>query len=153
MKKLFLLLGALTFAAAGQDSKPNFSGKWELQVDKSDFGGIPGPESQITVIDHQEPKLKLQTTAKVAGGERSSQFNYTTDGEECTNDYRGAPAKSRTRWEGRELVTEIQLEADGMKVKLKDRWRISDDGQGWNVDRTLSSDLGEITQKLIFLKK
>ena len=59
---------ALAAPVAGQ-SAPNLSGTWTLQVDKSDFGMMPGPTSRTDVIDHQEPKLTIKRTVVSAAGE------------------------------------------------------------------------------------
>jgi len=153
MKKLCLLTILFSLTAIAQDGKPNFSGVWELQVANSDFGPLPAPESQTSVVDHQEPQLKLNTTARTVQGELTAAYVYTTDGQENTNEVRGSTRKSRTRWESKELVTEAEFEAQGLKIRLKDRWRLSEDGQTWTSDRTLNSDMGEAVQKLIFAKK
>jgi hypothetical protein len=63
--RLDAILLAATFAltAAAQD-KPNFSGKWVLDPQQSDFGDFPAPQSQVNVIDHKEPKIKLTQTIR-----------------------------------------------------------------------------------------
>ena len=53
MKKLVLAAACFAFAATAQNSKPNFSGTWELDTAKSDFGPLPAPEKQTRVIEHQ----------------------------------------------------------------------------------------------------
>jgi hypothetical protein len=154
MKAIALLVLALPFAAPAQDAKPNFSGTWELQVAQSDFGPLPGPESLTNVVDHREPKVKITSTAKTAEGDRVTELLYTTDGEECSNQIRGSTAKSRTRWVERELVTEMQLELQGAKLQLKDRWSLSEDGQTWTIHRSFTSaEMGEAAQKLILTRK
>ena len=151
--KALAMLAVGLVAAVGQDSKPNFSGVWELQVAKSDFGQFPAPESQTTTVEHKEPKVKLNTRVKTLEGDVATDFTYTTDGEENTNDFRGSPATSRTRWDGRELLTDMELEAQGVRFRLKDRWSLSEDGKTWNITRVLASELGEVTQKLVLAKK
>ena len=127
MKKLFLLVLALSLAALAQD-QPNFSGTWELQVAKSEFGPLPAPESQVSVIDHKEPKLQIKVTSKTAQGEQISTRNLTTDGEENTNQVGSNTWKSKTRWEEKVLVTESNFELQGNKIRIKDRWTLSGDG-------------------------
>ena len=152
MKKLLLLVLALSLAALAQD-KPNFSGTWELQVANSEFGPLPAPESQISVIDHKEPKVQVKVTSKTAQGEQGSTRNLTTDGEENTNQVGGNTWKSRTHWEERVLVTESNFEIQGNKIRIKDRWTLSDDGKSFTNNRELASDMGEAQQRLVFAKK
>lgn len=153
MKKLCLLVLSLALAAMAQDGKPNFSGTWELQVAKSDFGPLPAPQGQTNAIEHKDPKLKITATAKTDQGDRTTVRNFTTDGEENTNQLGNATMKSRTRWVEKELVIDATFEAQGNKVQIKDRWQLSDDGKTLTVARTLSSEMGVAEQKLIFDRK
>ena len=152
MRKLFLLALALPLASFAQD-KPNFSGAWELQVAKSDFGPLPAPESQVSVIDHKEPKLQVKVTSKTPQGEQTSTRNLTTDGEENTNQVGPNTWKSKTHWEEKALVTESNFETQGNKIRIKDRWTLADDGNSFTSNRELASDMGEAQQKLVFAKK
>ncbi len=153
MKRLALAILVFVLPAIAQDAKPNFSGTWELQVAKSDFGPLPPPESVTNTVDHKEPKLKITSKSKTMEGDRTTNLNYTTDGEECTNEIQGGPAKSRTRWSDRELVTEMQLEIQGMKLQFKDRWSLSEDAKTWTIQRAWSGEFGEAAQKLVLEKK
>ena len=153
MKKLFLVVLVVCFAVRAQDAKPNFSGTWELQVDKSDFGPLPAPQAQTTIVDHKEPNLKVTITAKTQQGERTSVRNLTTDGQENTNTVGATTIRSKTRWVEKELVTEATFEAQAGKIQTKDRWQLSDEGKTFTIDRTLSSEMGEATQKWVYSKK
>jgi len=48
----------LPFAGIAQE-KPNFSGKWGLDTNRSDFGQFPVPDTQTNVIEHKEPSIRL----------------------------------------------------------------------------------------------
>src|SRR3954466_3020239 len=74
---------ALLFAisAAAQSALPNFSGTWNLDAAKSDFGMMPPPDSIVMVIDHQEPRPQVTATQKGPQGEASNSSTYTTDGK------------------------------------------------------------------------
>ena len=153
MKKSCLLVLCLALAALAQDGKPNFSGTWELQVEKSDFGPLPGPKAQTNVVEHKDPKLKVATTAKTDQGDRTTVRNFTTDGEENTNQLGNGTLKSRAHWVENALVVEGTLEVQGNKVQIKDRWQLSDDAKTLTVARLLSSEMGEAEQKFVFDKK
>jgi hypothetical protein len=153
MRRLCVAILGFSLTLAAQDGKPNFSGAWEMDAAKSDFGVVPGPQSIAQVVDHKDPKLKWTTTAVTPRGEQVTEFNLTTDGEECTNEVRGAVAKSKTRWVERDLATDIQIEAQGMKFQIQDRWQISEDGKTFTINRTMKSDQGEIVQKIVFARK
>lgn len=145
------VLGALLCPA--QDAKPNFTGKWVLDIPKSEFGVLPAPASRSDVIDHQDPKLKLTVTTKGPQGERTTELNYTTDGQENTNTVGGREIKSRARWDGKRLITEAKLEVQGNSIELKDVWELGEEGKILTLSRELKSPQGETSQKLIFNKE
>src|SRR5437763_14822100 len=60
----------LTIAAAlPVCAKPNFSGTWKLNTEKSSFGQMPAPESATYKVAHDEPKLKSSVTQAAQGNE------------------------------------------------------------------------------------
>ena len=64
-KTLVAALTVTAFAASlAAQSKSNFSGTWKLNVSKSDFGPLPGPDSRTDVIEHNDPVLKVNTAAE-----------------------------------------------------------------------------------------
>ena len=44
-----LAIGLVALPGLAQ-SKPDFSGTWKLNVGKSDFGQVPGPDSETMVV-------------------------------------------------------------------------------------------------------
>ncbi len=50
---------ALQLTAA---DKPNFSGSWTLNADKSDFGPMPKPQRIDYVMVHKDPELNVKST-------------------------------------------------------------------------------------------
>lgn len=153
MKKLALAAAVFSLAATAQNNKPNFSGTWELDTSKSDFGPLPAPDKQTRVIEHKDPQIKINTTSKTARGENKQERSYTTDGREITNPGPGPAWKAKTVWVEKELVSEIQLENQGDTVTIKDRWQMSEDGKTFTAVRNLKSSLGEADQKLVYTKK
>ena len=57
----YTLRFALLIAAAANltpaADKPDFSGNWKMDLNQSDFGGSPPPESFSRKIEHAEPSL------------------------------------------------------------------------------------------------
>jgi len=156
MKKTVLLcvtMLALAAVACAADDKPNFTGKWVLDTEKSDFGPVPAPTSQTQEIDHKDPKLKVKTVSKNAQGESTAESNRTTDGEENTNTIGGAEVKSKTVWDGKKLVTTMKRQVQGMDIDVKDVWELAEDGKSLNVTRELKTPQGDFTQKLLLKKE
>ena len=152
--KSIVLVALLTLAisAISQDKQPDFSGKWKLDTAKSDFGTLPPTESQTSVIEHKDPKLKITSTTKSAQGERTAESNYTTDGKESTNTQGPREIKTVAKWDGKKIVMASKFDMQGSEIELNDIYSLSEDGKGMTIDRTFKSPMGEGTQKLIFTK-
>jgi len=151
---LFVL--APTRAGSAQDL-PNFSGKWSLDVAKSDFGPMPPPESMTYAIDHKEPALKIVTTQKGQQGETTNERNVTTDGKDNVNKLRmpmgETDVKSTTKWVGKTLTTAFKLDMQGMALDIVESWKLSDDGKVLTVLREIGTDQGNFAVTTVFNKQ
>jgi hypothetical protein len=132
--------------------KPNFSGVWKLNVAKSDFGVIPGPESRTDTIDHTDPSLKIATKEEGPQGKRDYVMVLTTDGTENVNNP-GIEIKSTSTWEGPALVTNTKLKFQDNDVAIKNVMTLSDDGKTLTVNSHLTSAMGETDQKFVYEKQ
>ncbi len=144
-----LLVCALTAFAA---DKPNFSGTWKLNVDKSDFGPMPKPEKADFVIVHKDPELNVKQTAVGSMGEVTSDVKILTDGTEFTNNTRGQEVKGTAKWEGQTLVVTQHLDMQGTTVTFVQKWSLSEDGKTITQDFNISTPQGELTQKAVLEK-
>ena len=147
-----------TASAWAQDATPNFTGKWNLDIAKSDFGPMPPPESVVHVIDHKEPNLKVVTTQKGPQGEVTNERILTTDGKENVNKVRmGGPdpqeVKSTSKWNGKTLATAFKLEIQGNAIDVSDSWKLSDDGKVLTVVREFKSSQGDFVTTTVFNKQ
>jgi|SRR5580693_2706264 hypothetical protein len=139
-----------TPAASGP--KPNFSGTWKLDIAKSDFGILPPPTSQVDVIEHSEPALKVSTTQEGQEGKQNYTMNFTTDGKEATNSAGGMEFKSILTWEGPSLVENLKFKFQDNDVVAKDVWLLSDDGKTLTRNAHYTSPMGEMDTKFVFAK-
>ena len=150
----FLLLGlAALLVVASAQSKPNFSGTWKLNAEKSDFGAMPGPKSRTDKIDHQDPDLKVTSTVETQKGEYTSNLKYTTDGKESTNQMRNNPVKSTAKWDGDALAIDSKANFNGNDVTIKDKWSLSKDGKTLTINRQLEGPQGKAEQKVVLEKQ
>src|SRR5262245_6610142 len=81
---------------SGTQTKPDFSGTWKLNREKSKFAG-GGPDNLLIKIDHKEPSFVEDWKMSTPDGERSFQAKYTTDGKETEQEVMGRRAKTRDR--------------------------------------------------------
>jgi hypothetical protein len=149
--------GAATSSVAkpmpASDGKPNFSGVWKLNVDKSDFGPLPSPESETDTIEHNDPNLKL-TVAQVGG---QGKLDYTLDvainGKEETHKMGPRDVKTTSQWEGNSLSVLVKLMFQDAEVMIKSLYTLAPGGKIVNVSAHLSSAMGEADQKMVFEKQ
>lgn len=145
------------FSPAAQDAKPDFSGKWTLDVAKSDFGQMPPPESMVAVIEHKEPNVKITSTQKNQQGEVTNERTMTTDGKENSNTLRtmmgDQPITSTTKWNGKALVTAFRLAFQEMAIDVSESWDLAADGKTLTVTRDFKSQQGDFSQKSVFNKQ
>ncbi|MGD0125453.1 MAG: hypothetical protein ABSF46_08850 [Terriglobia bacterium] len=110
------------------NARPDFSGVWELNVERSTLRGS-GPRRIVMEIEHREPRLVQQIHLTNAdGAEKRVSFAYET-GAETTKSVGGAPARTLARWEGDELVIESRMMTPCREVYFRDHWSLSDDGR------------------------
>jgi hypothetical protein len=109
-------------------SRPDFSGVWELNFERSILRGS-APKRVLVRIEHREPRLIQQIhLTKADSTEQWMTFTYETDAE-TTNSIGEATARTQARWEGTELVIESWMKAPGREFHFKDHWSLSEDGR------------------------
>jgi hypothetical protein len=150
----FLLFGLAALLTAVQaQAKPNFTGDWKLNVSKSEFGPLPAPNSRTDKIKHDDPALKITTTQSGQNGDVTFDLSYTTDGKESTNEIRGNPMKSTSKWDGDTLLIETKASFGGNDITLADKWTVSADGKVLTINRHIVSPMGELDQKTVLEKQ
>lgn len=122
--RLFCLL-TIVFVASVlfAENHPNFSGKWKLNVQKSEMGAS-GPTELVVDVDHKDPVFTY-TVKGMAGGQQIAETEtFTTDGKPSHN-AQGITATAS--WDGPALVV-VGTAADGSMVYMA-RLTLSDDGK------------------------
>ena len=160
MKSIVLALCALSIPTFGQGqtpaapAKPNFSGRWRMVKDKSDFGGFKAPDIIVRVIEHRDPTLNVHTVQTSGGKTSTVDVSYFTDGAETTNSMSGRDAVSKAFWDGPALVirTNTKDSKDEDEV-VEDRWELSDNGQTLTVSSHVTTPKGQVDMKLVCEKE
>lgn len=144
-----MLLAATAVTAA---DKPNFSGDWKLNIEKSTFGPMPAPTSQVMTIEHKDPEVVSTTKQDGAEGESTITVKYKTDGTETANEIRGAQAKTVGKWEGDALVVTTKLDFQGMDITLANSMKLATDGKTMNAVSKITTPQGEFEMTYLYDK-
>jgi len=122
--RLFLLLTML-FAAAVlfAEDHPNFTGKWKLNVQRSETSSSGVTELTIDV-DHKDPVFKYTVKGMAGGQQIQESESFTTDGKPSQGSQGITVAAS---WDGPALVA-VGTAGDGSMVFVS-RLTLSEDGK------------------------
>jgi len=162
---LCLLLACAAAATARDDKKkarPDFSGTWELDRSKSDFGLFrdrPLSRADATlVIAHRDPELKITRTLKLNGQQEVKEFNYYTDERDETNPATvgAGEVKSKTKWEGERVAAHAKMSWPGqgggpaVELDVTQKWQVSSDGKTLTNTTVITSQMGANEIKLVY---
>ena len=109
--KALAVLVAFTLAfgqsASNGPRKPNFSGTWKLNLQRSGPILPRGTEALTVVIDHRESTIRLSETRTVSGKVTSGEgAAEPIDGQEhVSSPEPGKTAKQKKSWSGQTLLT------------------------------------------------
>ena len=154
---LVVLLAAalVTPLIAGQNVpspvRPNFSGRWRMVKDKSNFGTFHMPDMIVQQIDHHEPTLNIHTVETMANKTNSNDVSYFTNGQESQNVISGRDATSKAFWDGPALMIRTDTkDSRGEDVTMEDRYELSADKRTLTETSHITTALGgEVDMKLV----
>ena len=130
-------------------NKPNVSGTWRMNAEKSKFQQ-GGPKAIVIKFDQQGSTLKESITITGEQGERTESFTYTLDGKEGTQQIEGEQIKSTAAWDAESLVLEFKND-EGMSFRRK--ITVSGDGKTMTIDVKQSSPNGTINDTVVLEKQ
>ena len=141
-----LLAVALAVPSIAQAQKPDFSGKWIQDMEKSDpapagrGGGAANPQTITITMTAAEFTMERTT------GQGVQKTVYKLDGSESSNAGRGGDIKSKTVWDGNKLVTKYQRTMGENTVDVTETRSLADGLL------TVETKSGENTRKVVFKK-
>lgn len=139
--------------SAGAFAKPNFSGNWKLNPEKSDFGPMPPPEKMERSITQEESTIKWNQVQVGQQGEVKSEMTYTTDGKPSTNKTPRGEVTGTAAWDGDVLTITTKREVQGMEITQAERWSLSEDGKTITINNKVTAPQGEFDLKVVFDKQ
>ncbi|MBV8475224.1 MAG: hypothetical protein JOZ36_01045 [Acidobacteria bacterium] len=150
-----LLLPLFTSAQSeSQQPKADFSGRWRMVKDKSDFARATMPDMIVRVVDQRGTTMNVHTVQTIGRKTTSADVSYFTDGSEAANVINGHDATSKAFWDGSALMirTNIKL-SNGEDEWVLDRWELSDDGQTLTTTSQITTTKGGTELKLVCEKE
>jgi len=130
---LFILM-ALVIEAGGAaalaSEKPNFSGSWVVNAEKSKLEIKFELQSATFAIDHNEPDFRFSRVFVISGKDNALAWALTTDGKEVVTVEDGRTDYSRLYWDGDVLVFDVRIVLkDGREATNVVRYSLRDGGR------------------------
>ncbi len=135
---------------AGTPPRTNFSGRWRMVKDQSDFGAFHMPDIIVRVIDQHLQTMNVHTVQTTGAKTSSSDVSYFTDGSTTKNIINGRDAESKSFWDGPTLVIRTSMkDSKGDDEEIVDRWDLSEDGNTLTTTSRISTPRGGVDMKLV----
>ncbi|MBN1273208.1 MAG: hypothetical protein JXB26_13155 [Candidatus Aminicenantes bacterium] len=127
-KTLAIVFVVLFAGGLSGREKPDFSGKWILNKQKSKLN-IKRIESGVISLDHQEPNFHFHRLFIIAGNEYSYLYDLTTDGREKITEEDGETLHSRLYWEEDSLILDVHIISKRGEATNKVKYTLTDEGK------------------------
>ncbi len=149
MSKLLLIFGVLSTVLA-QAPKPDFTGRWRMQKDKSQFSGFKMPDIITRTVDEHGVIMNVHTVQTSGQKTSISDVSYNIDGLPTENMLSGREAESKTYWDGPVLVVRTTTKtSSGDPEIIEDRWALSEDKQTLTTTSHVETDKGGVDMTLV----
>lgn len=142
---MLLLALIATPLAVGQE-KPNFSGKWSLDLQMTRFNGIEPPSALVLQIDHREPQITILSETKTKARVKTDSFHVSTDNAPGQCQVDGQPAMASARWDqwtGDRLVWTLKQDTPQGPAEVSRRATLGDKGKILTTVVTIKTSAGE----------
>ncbi len=146
------LVAFLCTALVGAETKPNFSGTWKQNLEKSPTKSS-WLKSYVNKIDQKDTSLKVTTTTLGDRGEHTYDRAYVIGKEEKSQDHEGDQFATNVKWEGSTLVFETVEKERDATLTSKEIWTLSDDAKTLTKSIHRSGPRGESDQKYVLEKQ
>ncbi len=161
MKRWMCCLGMVAClglgTAAGVDEaakRPNYTGRWKMIKDQSDFGKFARPDIIVRVVDERDPTMNIHTIQTTGKKTATSDVSYFIDGRESTNLLSGRSATSKAFWDSNVLVIRTETKnSNEQATEIVDRWELSPNGEMLTIASHIETTAGTADLKLVCEKE
>jgi hypothetical protein len=113
---------------AQQQSRPNFTGVWKLDPNRSNLDGRT-PDSVTLYIHQNDPDFHLRRTEVQHGKSSAWSIHGRTDGKTLEQKSREGTKRTHMYWQGSQLVLEYQNNDKRGETQKVVRYTLSDGGR------------------------
>jgi hypothetical protein len=143
----FWLMAFLSTLLVNAESRPNFSGTWKQNMEKSPTK--TSLKSYVNKIELQDTSLKVVVSTVGDRGENTYTRSYTIGKEEKSQDREGNQFTTNVRWEGNTLVFDTEEKEHDATLTSKEVWTLSGDGKTLTKTIHRSGPRGESNQSYV----
>jgi hypothetical protein len=142
VKVLISLLCLMVAAVAA--NRPDFSGSWKLNSEKSKNLGMMSQMEMTVAVQQSSSALDITTHTRFQGQDGDSKIHFDLTGRSVTNELpMSGPSETVTKWDGTKLVTTWTSEsavAGGPKVVRTETRTLSLDGKTMTIESARGSN-------------
>jgi hypothetical protein len=131
------------------EKKISVAGRWVMDAEHSSYGRAPLPKSYVEAIDQKDPVITISTTSEDQRGEMKSFMRLTTDDRENLNEINGNEFRSKSHWDGANLITTVTGDRGMRMVEVRS---VSADGKTQTVETYMGEVRGNPQMKRVMLK-
>ena len=140
-------------------AKPNLSGTWKLNLEKSDFGDMHGPVSETDTLTQAGDDLKIGVASETDQGKLNYEYSFKTDGTDTIIPDGTMPAdsplkilSSKGEWQGGLLVVTQKITFGEYSLTTKATYTLSPDGKTLTKALHVETDNGAIDFRSVYEK-
>ena len=135
-------------------ARTDFSGRWRMDKQKSDFGTFRKPDLVVRAIDQHGPDMNVHLVQTTGDRTSTVDVTYKIDGTYATNVVNGRDARSKSFWDGRDLVVRTNMKNSKNEDEvIEDRYSLSADGKTLTTTSHVLTDKGEATLVMVSHKE
>jgi hypothetical protein len=155
---ILVALPLLSFSVLGQEkpaaAKTDFSGRWRMVKEKSNFGSFHMPDIVVQVVEQHGTTMNVHTVQTTGTKTTTADVVYFIDGNVSKNVINGRDSESRTFWDGAALVVRTTTKNSKHEdTVMEDRWELSDDSQTLTRTSHVETTNGQADMKLVSVKE
>ena len=152
--KNFVFIIALAFlSATAYGQKPNFSGDWKLNEDKSELGYEFSLAPKAMKVEHTKKTLDMTSVSEFDGQDYESKSHYTLDGEVCENTgFMESVTKSTANFDKKTKSLKIVTDGTFQDMDYTHTQIMTMKEGNLVVDSEIASDMGEMVETFVFEK-